>query len=267
MKRGTPDHPKTARLALALGCHRLLAVGILEMLWHWTARYAPRGDVGRWDNATIAAGILWDGDADQLIAALIETRWLDVDEEHRLLIHDWQQHADDATKKHLSRNNLAFATMSRRRPVKGRTKSDSESAAVTPAVAVAVAIAKPEPLPEPRGDGATSAPPLAHESREGHASDWNREAADDFKAVYGANPPKQFFAQVKAVAKVYGWERSRPALKAYMAETPIEYLNVAKCLAVKVENGGPSKARGQPATANNAAVLDSWEQEVMEGKR
>lgn len=80
-----------------------------------------------------------------------------------------------------------------------------------------------------------------------HASDWNREAADDFRSVYGGDPPKQFFAQVKPVAKRFGWARTRPALLAYMSETPIEYLNVAKCLAVKVENGARAPARSAKA--------------------
>lgn len=80
------------------------------------------------------------------------------------------------------------------------------------------------------------------------ATDWNREAADDFKAVYGANPPQQFFAQVKPVAKQYGWARTRPALRAYMEETPIEFLNVAKCLSSKVANFG-AQPRAAPASA------------------
>lgn len=68
---------------------------------------------------------------------------------------------------------------------------------------------------------------------------WNKELADDFRAVYGGPPPASLFAQVKPVAKSYGWARTRPALKALMSETPLEYLNVPKLLAVWVENGGP----------------------------
>lgn len=92
---------------------------------------------------------------------------------------------------------------------------------------------------------------------------WNREAADDFREVYGSDPPKgksgdAYFAAVKRVAQKYGWARTRPALRAYMAETPIEYLNVAKCLAAKVEGRGPARARGQPVTAINDAVIDGF---------
>lgn len=79
----------------------------------------------------------------------------------------------------------------------------------------------------------------------GTAHDWNREAADDFKAVYGVNPPALFFAQVKPVAKRHGWAKTRPVLRAYMSETPIEFLNVAKCLESKVVNG--HGVRGSPS--------------------
>ena len=47
MKRNTIDHPKTKALARALGLPLYSGVGVLEALWHWTARHAPAGDVGR----------------------------------------------------------------------------------------------------------------------------------------------------------------------------------------------------------------------------
>ena len=49
MKRGTPDHPKVAKLASMIGLPIPWAlpytVGLLEMLWHFTAKFAPRGDI------------------------------------------------------------------------------------------------------------------------------------------------------------------------------------------------------------------------------
>lgn len=152
MKRGTPDHPKTAALAQALDVHRLTAIGLLEQLWHWTARYAPRGDIGRWPAQTIAQGLYWDGEPEKLERALIDSGWLDEDPEHRLLVHDWAQHADDAVKKSLARHKMDFATVSRRRRDRVRTVSAVEALTVAPAVAVAVPKPQPEPsraLPEP----------------------------------------------------------------------------------------------------------------------
>ncbi len=89
------------------------------------------------------------------------------------------------------------------------------------------------------------------------AVNWSSDAADDFRAVYGGPPPDQFFAQVKPVAKKYGWARTRPALLAYMEATRLEYLAIPKCLAVWVENGNGDRnanAPGRRRTASEATV-------------
>ena len=54
MKRNTLAHPKVGKLARALEVERWGAIGILESLWCWAGRYAPRGDVGRWDPEDLA---------------------------------------------------------------------------------------------------------------------------------------------------------------------------------------------------------------------
>ena len=56
---------------------------------------SPRGDIGRMDNESIAIECDWpaDQDPDVLIDALEDTGWLDEHPEHRLVIHDWNDHA------------------------------------------------------------------------------------------------------------------------------------------------------------------------------
>lgn len=103
MKRGATDHPKTKRLARTLGIGLAQAVGHLELLWHWTARYAPAGDIGRYDDAEIAEGCAWEGDPATFIAALLACPWVDASETHRLVVHDWPEHADDAVHRALAR--------------------------------------------------------------------------------------------------------------------------------------------------------------------
>lgn len=109
MKRGTPQHPKTAMLAAELSLPLYAAVGILESLWHWTALYAKRGDVGRYPNVVIAQAIGWDMEPDKLVTALVTCRWLDEHTEHRLVIHDWHEHAEDAVHMALARAVQRFA--------------------------------------------------------------------------------------------------------------------------------------------------------------
>lgn len=84
------------------------AGGLLEFLWHWTMRYAPSGDIGRWPDAAIAKGAGWTRDPEVFVSALIAERWADTHEEHRVVIHDWPTHADDSVHLALARATLFF---------------------------------------------------------------------------------------------------------------------------------------------------------------
>jgi hypothetical protein len=97
-------------LAQALGVRRYTAVGILESLWHFTAQYAPRGDLGRWSDGDIAHAIDWEQEPSALIAALIGTRWLDThaDSAVRLVVHDWATHADRGVHNRLKSRKQKF---------------------------------------------------------------------------------------------------------------------------------------------------------------
>ena len=135
MKRGTPDHPKMEALATALGVDLAKAVGTLELLWHFTAKFAPQGDVGKWSDEAIAKAAHWcanDGEPCKLVRALVETRWLDECKERRLIVHDWGDHADDATKKQLKRKELdvlvPVRTLSRqRRKLSGHVQTTADN--------------------------------------------------------------------------------------------------------------------------------------------
>ena len=102
MKLGAPDHPKTEHLAELLGIRHREAVGIIELLIHFTSRYAERGDVGRFSDSVIAKRLDWtpdDGAPEALIEGLKVSGWLDPHPVHRFVLHDWSDHAADYTKK------------------------------------------------------------------------------------------------------------------------------------------------------------------------
>lgn len=82
---------------------------------------------------------------------------------------------------------------------------------------------------EQRTTEGADAPPMA--------TDWSREATDDYREAYKADPKPWFFGQVKPIAKEHGWGKTRPALQAYMRETPIELLNISKVLPVRIMGG------------------------------
>lgn len=118
MKRQALDHTKMDLLMRKLSLPRWGCVGILESIWHLTAREAPRGDIGRLSNERIAIGIDWRGaknrpfeqEADRLVSALEEAGWIEASDEYRLVVHDWHEHADDSVRKMLSRNGRGFVT-------------------------------------------------------------------------------------------------------------------------------------------------------------
>lgn len=95
MKHQTPTLPKFKKLKRRLAFTRdREVIGLLESLWILTQKSAPRGDIGRQlDDEDIAIELEWDGEASELIDALVETRWLDRCEQNRLIVHDWAAHA------------------------------------------------------------------------------------------------------------------------------------------------------------------------------
>jgi hypothetical protein len=103
MKRGTSNHPKVYLLAEALKVKRPTALGYLQLLWDFAADYAPEGDVGRYPDSRIEAALDWGGARGKLVAALVQSRWLDVDPTRRFVVHDWLDHAEKSVHRRLER--------------------------------------------------------------------------------------------------------------------------------------------------------------------
>ena len=116
-------------------------MGYLEALWHFAGRYTPQGDIGKYSDAEIEAWIEWRGSPGQLIASIALSGWIDFSSTHRLLVHDWHDHADDATRLALKRKKLDFLS---RCPDSVPTVSG---------------LPVPEPVPEPESN--TSLPAFA----------------------------------------------------------------------------------------------------------
>ena len=110
MKHQTPDSMKFKKFARRLGLRVFEAAGLLEMLWITTQKNAPRGDIGRYDNESIAIELDWPGDPDSLVQAMLECGWLDESDEYRLVVHDWPLHAPRYIHGVVSRKN-GFATV------------------------------------------------------------------------------------------------------------------------------------------------------------
>ena len=93
MKRGAPDHWKMKELARLCGVPEPYALpwanGIMERLWHYTARFHPQGDIGTSPDWVICDACCWEtrkrkdrpGQSaekqERFIRALVDSRWLD----------------------------------------------------------------------------------------------------------------------------------------------------------------------------------------------
>jgi len=144
MKRGTPRHPKVGRLLRELGLNlrnTATAIGHLELLWHFAAEFAPRGDIGKYDDEQIEGALHWHGKRGKLIQALTTSGWVDAHDQCRLAVHDWREHCDEATRKRLQRAGQDFVDVAVK--VTGQRQTELDS------VADNGSLPEPEPEPEP----------------------------------------------------------------------------------------------------------------------
>ena len=115
MLDGAFTSPKIRRLAVVLGIPWPHALGLAGLLWRFTAKHAPTGEIGRHDDEEIAAALEWPGEAEDLVAALVRCRLLDPTESAaRLLVHDWPEHAPRYVSATLKRQKLRFSAEYRR---------------------------------------------------------------------------------------------------------------------------------------------------------
>ena len=181
MKRGAPDHWKMRHLAELLKIPDQYAIatanGIMERLWHYTARMHPDGDITGSPDWAIADACAWNCQkrigsagvdhekAAAFVAALVAAKWLDLGDEvadagtqvadswqgsgmvvaraRQLLVHDWHDHGDNTAKKYCKEKGLEIKTLASRARV----------ALALPIHSLALAIREDEPPPiEPKAD-------------------------------------------------------------------------------------------------------------------
>lgn len=130
MKLSAIESVKFKKLKLRLQLSQWQAVGLLESIWMFAARNAPIGNIGKHSNEDIAVQIEWAGNPDDLVSALVDCRWLDVDETHRLIIHDWADHLPNWLQANLKRHGKEVAIAE---PTKQPTVQVTKQPTVQPA--------------------------------------------------------------------------------------------------------------------------------------
>jgi hypothetical protein len=221
MKREAMTHPKMQTLVKRLSKTNggAIARGVLEGLWHLAGQHAPDGDLSRFSPDEIAGFIGWDEDASELLAVLVETRWLDRIGD-RVVVHDWSDHADGSVHKKLARAKRFFANG--RKPILshlGGPKSFERKAAE----AFYTSTEPPRSFhgtpaefrgtePEPRQSPAPPEPePFSSSlrSEEKHAAvpDRFREAVKDTKLARLLNgaAPKDWWQDLEKQEALYSW--------------------------------------------------------------
>jgi hypothetical protein len=236
LKRGTPDHPKTVHVQQLLGCLRHEVVGYLELLFHWTAKYSPRGDLGKWSDQAIADGVGWRGEPSALVAALVEAGWLDRDPQHRLLVHDWHEHADEAVKISLKRKGLELDAAFYRpgvtpRPAAGAPAEPCRDAVATvsrqrsDSVATASRPPLPEPLPEPEPEpdrSLSSCSPARETEPAGAPAEVEAAAAADDERI-STSPYGPYLSALERLypeSRAFAVESAREALASVRTDLP-----------------------------------------------
>lgn len=110
MKLEALDHPKTMDLAARLDAELPTVIGYLELLWAFTGKKAPQGNIGKWPDGAIARACYWMGRPEQFTQALVAAGFLDESTDHRLTVHDWHEHAPRWVKSKLSSLKAGFVT-------------------------------------------------------------------------------------------------------------------------------------------------------------
>lgn len=149
MLDGAFTSPKIRRLAVVIGVPWPHALGLAGLLWRFTAKHAPTGEIGRHDDEEIAAALEWPGDGPKLVTALVKCKLLDDafawSPEVRLLVHDWPDHAPRYVLATLERTGKVYS------PLYGKMK---RKATVVPTVVPTV-----EPTVEPAAAATTYTSP------------------------------------------------------------------------------------------------------------
>lgn len=159
-----------------------IVVGILERLWHCTMNNAKRGDIGRLDDETIAEHCGWFGNASDLISALVDCGWIDrTNDDYRLVIHDWHEHAPYFIKKHIDRCG-GFVTKPHMGKDFKKSTPDGEGYEV-----------------EPPQEGQSERTPniTKHNITKHNVDDWRRVATTDLEFVSEVVASANKFAKLK----------------------------------------------------------------------
>ena len=127
------DHRKIYDLSDALNISVPLTIGLLICLWLWGMDNTTSGNLDGISARTIARAAKWDGDPEQLLDALIDSGFIDVDDAGRKFIHDWAEYEGKyisarECERERSRSRRNSQRVDNQRSTDGRTAVDQKTA-------------------------------------------------------------------------------------------------------------------------------------------
>ncbi len=191
------DHRKLFDAADKLEIQPAYMMGLLISFWMWALDNAPDGNLDGITPRMISRAAQWDGQAEKLIATLVQAGWLDEDADSGILkIHDWYEY----TGKLIGRRQAEKERSKRRRASTDKnSKNDRQTTGGQPAVDHKKTCGRVE---KSRVEKSIYNPPLTPQEGETvkkHSGD------DRFSEFWSAYPKK--------VAKQYAlkaWKRLKP---------------------------------------------------------
>lgn len=114
MKHQTPDSMKFRKLARRLGLRLYEAVGVLELLWLFAVANAPDGNLTEFSPHQIGDWMEWPRDPGELVAAMVETGWLELNDAG-MVVADWETICRDYQEPIGRRRDLSTAAWRRLR--------------------------------------------------------------------------------------------------------------------------------------------------------
>lgn len=152
------DHPKRKRLSRVLGISRRETIGLLHEFWWWAYDYAPEGDLSGFTDEDIADAVDWENDPGELMAALVQSGFINEDRK----IHDWEDFAQKWIDRRRADRERKRAQRSKSEDVQESSGGqvpdiDSPSGVTGPNRTLPDQTVPPPPTPSPhggRGNGA-----------------------------------------------------------------------------------------------------------------
>lgn len=147
-------------LAEELGIMEPYVVGILEVFWHWVAKYHPHGEITGIRPTLMARAMRYTEDPKRLLDSLAVCGFLDHLPDGKVLVHDWSEHADNSVHQLLKKRHELFADGSK--PFT-RNKERLMTGSQTVHEPNVNGSTQPEPEPEPEP---INTPPIACATQE-----------------------------------------------------------------------------------------------------